>query len=74
MAKHRIGYLICFAVTFLGDFCSDRFLSEWSLTLSPSRAQEAQANYRISERTSSVLGKYLAGRHAERAKNYGLAA
>ena len=74
MAKHRIGYLICFAVTFLGDFCSDRFLSEWSLTLSASRAQEAQANYSISERTSSVLGKYLAGRHAERAKNYGLAA
>ena len=74
MAKQRISFLICFAVFFLTDFGSNRFLSEVCLTLSASWAQPTDANDRISEQTNSVLGNYLAGRHAERAKNYSLAA
>ena len=74
MAKQRISFLICFAVFFLTDFGSNRFLSKVCLTLSASWAQPTDANDRISEQTNSVLGNYLAGRHAERAKNYSLAA
>ena len=74
MAKQRISFLICFAVFFLTDFGSNRFLSGVCLTLSASWAQGTDANDRISEQTNSVLGNYLAGRHAERVKNYSLAA
>ena len=74
MAKQRISFLICFAVFFQTDFGSNRFLSGVCLTLSASWAQGTDANDRISEQTNSVLGNYLAGRHAERAKNYSLAA
>ena len=74
MAKQRISCLICFAIFFLADFGSDRILSTSCVPFNASWAQGSGANDRISDKTGSMLGNYLAGRHAERTKNYSLAA